>query len=122
MAEMANSDLSVAPGFEGQGSGARGNILDDPSTWQLAGDTIYRFRMGIERFMITDINNPAASAEAQSEVPVMWDNVKWSPSDYNHVPGGSNVAYMDGHVEFLRFPSKFPVTACFATAQGNVSR
>ena len=28
---------------------------------------------------------------------------------FNHVPGGSNVLYMDGHVEFLRYPSKFPV-------------
>jgi prepilin-type N-terminal cleavage/methylation domain-containing protein len=28
------------------------------------GDTIYRFREGIERFMITDINNPGASARA----------------------------------------------------------
>lgn len=23
---------------------------------------------------------------------------------YNHVPGGSNVLYLDGHVEFVRFP------------------
>jgi hypothetical protein len=31
--------------------------------------TIYRLREGIERFFITDINNPAASAKAQSETP-----------------------------------------------------
>ena len=37
--------------------------------------TIYRLREGIERFFITDINNPAASAQAQSEVPVLWDTI-----------------------------------------------
>ena len=29
---------------------------------------------------------------------------------YNHVPGGSNVLYLDGHVEFVRFGDKPPVT------------
>ena len=28
---------------------------------------------------------------------------------FNHLPGGSNVLYMDGHVEFVRFPTKYPV-------------
>ena len=32
------------------------------------GDTMYRFREGIERFLITDINSPARSAQAQSTV------------------------------------------------------
>jgi prepilin-type processing-associated H-X9-DG protein len=72
---------------------------------------------GIERFAITDINNPAASAKAQSEIPVMWDT--WAGyndffgvsmvDEFNHVPGGSNVLYMDGHAEFIRFGAKFPV-------------
>jgi beta-lactamase regulating signal transducer with metallopeptidase domain len=35
--------------------------------------TIYRLREGIERFLITDINNPAASALAQSIIPVVWE-------------------------------------------------
>ena len=34
----------------------------------------YRLREGIERFFITDINNPAAGAKAQSSIPVMFDN------------------------------------------------
>jgi prepilin-type processing-associated H-X9-DG protein len=86
--------------------------------WGLpAGDTIYRLREGIERFMITDINNPAGSAMAQSTVPVMWDN--WQQSDtgageyygvsaFNHIPGGANALYMDGHVEFVKFGAKYP--------------
>ena len=30
--------------------------------------------------------------------------------NFNHIPGGSNVLFMDGHVEFVFYPSKFPIT------------
>jgi len=77
------------------------------------GDTVYRLREGIERFMIRDINNPAATAMAQSDIAVMWDSINVRPtatSQFNHLPGGCNVLYMDGHVEFERYPSnEFPV-------------
>jgi prepilin-type N-terminal cleavage/methylation domain-containing protein/prepilin-type processing-associated H-X9-DG protein len=73
------------------------------------GNTIYRLREGIERFLITDINNPAGSATAQSEVFIMLDWVSVKPSDFSHVPGGSNVLYMDGHVQFERYPGPAPV-------------
>lgn len=88
--------------------------------------TVYRLREGIERFFITDINNPAASAKAQSEIPVMYDssskNVSQSASwgtysKFNHVPGGANVLYMDGHVEFLKYPSEYPVSSCYSFLQ-----
>jgi prepilin-type N-terminal cleavage/methylation domain-containing protein/prepilin-type processing-associated H-X9-DG protein len=72
--------------------------------------TAYRLREGIERFLITDINNPAASSRAQSEIAAMWDVVIENAAEFNHVPGGANVLYLDGHVEFLKYPSKFPVT------------
>ena len=74
--------------------------------------TIYRLREGIERFFITDINNPAASATAQSELWILYDGVSEEISQYNHIPGGSNVLYMDGHVEFLKYPGDSPVTRC----------
>ena len=70
--------------------------------------TAYRLREGVERFMITDINNPAASAMAQSQVGYMADFMSPKTEDFNHVPGGGNVLYMDGHVEFVRYPSKWP--------------
>lgn len=72
--------------------------------------TAYRLREGIERFLITDINNPAASAQAQSEIAIMWDVVIENAAEFNHVPGGANVMYLDGHVEFLKYPGEFPVT------------
>lgn len=80
--------------------------------------TLYRTREGIERFFVTDINNPAATSMAQSEIPVLWD-VTWPPSAqpgtpmFNHIPGGGNVLWMDGHVEFIRYPGKFPLNRCW---------
>ena len=58
--------------------------------------------------MVTDINNPSGGAQAQSVIAVMWDQVAEEASHFNHVPGGSNVLYMDGHVEFVRYPGEFP--------------
>ena len=101
------------------------------------GETHMRLREGIERFVITDINNPAGSAMAQSELPVMWDflgaNVRlelglesgdlgWGGTRlFNHIPGGSNVLYMDGHVEFQRYPTgKFPAHKTAAISIGRV--
>ena len=68
-------------------------------------DTIYRLREGIERFLITDINNPAASAMAQSTLFIMLDNYGAGGGQqyFNHLPGGCNVLFMDGHVEFIRY-------------------
>ncbi len=80
-------------------------ILDQDAT--SGSVTLYRLREGIERFFISDINNPAASAVAQSEIFIMWDTVSGGIlGDFNHVPGGGNVLFMDGHVKFLRYPSE----------------
>lgn len=80
--------------------------------------TLYRLREGVERFLITDINNPAASAQAQSELGFFFDYVAPSPSDYNHLPGGGNVLYMDGHVGFLRYPERWPYSRAWMTIVG----
>ena len=85
------------------------------------GDVIYRVRQGIERFLITDINNPAASAFAATEVPVMLDQCATAPSDFSHVPAGGNVLYLDGHVEWIGYKSEFPYTEKFAEISGTVS-
>ena len=76
-------------------------------------DTLYRLKEGVERFFITDINNPAGSAQAQSNIVTMYDAVSEDIQNFNHIPGGSNVLYMDGHVEFIKWTpssgSKFPL-------------
>ncbi len=84
-------------------------------------DTILRLREGVERFMITDINNPGGSALAQSDLYVMFDALSTNPTVFNHIPGGSNVLYLDGHVEFLRYDptgGQQPANALNATAIG----
>ncbi|MCX5759453.1 MAG: DUF1559 domain-containing protein [Candidatus Hydrogenedentes bacterium] len=110
--ETAEKDWDVLPGS----GNAHGNI-------------VYRIREGIERFVVTDANNPAASSTAQSELAVMWDQIAGifdpeggsSASEiardvarFNHIPGGSNVLFMDGHVEFMKYlgswEGRFPVT------------
>ena len=82
---------------------------------------LYRLREGIERFFVTDINNPAGSAIAQSEIPVFWDVPSMNIGEFNHVPGGCNVGYMDGHVEFLKYPGEFPVCEGMAQVHWEVS-
>jgi len=76
---------------------------------------IYRLREGIERFLITDINNPAASALAQSTLPVEWDRVSLDVAEtgFNHIPGGANILFMDGHATFIRYPGDHPVTRVY---------
>jgi prepilin-type N-terminal cleavage/methylation domain-containing protein/prepilin-type processing-associated H-X9-DG protein len=84
----------------------------------VTGETVHRFKEGIERFLITDINNPAAGAEAQSTVFVMWDISGAKPDLFNHLPGGSNVLYMDGHVKFIKFKDDLPVDLSMALLIG----
>jgi len=84
--------------------------------------TVYRLREGIERFFITDINNPAASALAQSEISVMYDdvnaNIALGGGSFNHVPGGGNVLYLDGHVSFIRYPGDYPICSTWSSLMG----
>jgi prepilin-type processing-associated H-X9-DG protein len=68
--------------------------------------------------MITDINNPAASAKAQSEIVLQFDIVSTIASNFNHIPGGGNILYLDGHTEFIRFPGKYPNSRGFAIIVG----
>jgi prepilin-type N-terminal cleavage/methylation domain-containing protein/prepilin-type processing-associated H-X9-DG protein len=84
------------------------------------GDTVFRLREGIERFLITDINNAGASAKAQSSIWTMHDAVSPVVSNFNHVPGGANVLYMDGHVEFQKYPGPPPLNFLYSTAVGGV--
>jgi prepilin-type processing-associated H-X9-DG protein len=98
-----DSDLTV-----GAGNGNAGGTI------------VMRLKEGIERFLITDINNPASGAMAQSTVEIYWDSISNNPSGgaaFNHVPGGGNVLYMDGHVEFKKYSTEgdFPVNAAYAT-------
>lgn len=76
------------------------------------GSRIYRIREGIERVIFTEAVDPTVTTKVKSELPVMWDHIELGLpyradrlKRFNHVPDGTNVLYMDGHVEWLRFPS-----------------
>ena len=83
-----------------------------PDQGNTGGNTIYRLREGIERFLITDINNPGAGSHAQSDLAIMWDYLEGGTANasrierFNHIPGGSNVMYADGHVDFVKYPNE----------------
>lgn len=84
---------------------------------------VLRLREGAERFLITNVLNSGNTDQAASKLPVMWDtNNQYSPAlaallgdpdynptlitgEFNHIPGGSNMLFLDGHVEFVRYPS-----------------
>ncbi len=117
--EDVENDLDTITAGFGNG-GAATDLVPQPG----GPTTVYRLREGIERFLITDINNPAASAKAQSEVWIMGDGIGGiprSPQDsktenFNHIPGGCNVLYLDGHVEFAKYDrgGKAPVSELVA--------
>lgn len=50
-----------------------------------------------------------AETPGAENIPVL---VEWN----NHIPEGGNVLYLDGHVEFIRFGEKFPMTPEFFEA------
>jgi prepilin-type N-terminal cleavage/methylation domain-containing protein/prepilin-type processing-associated H-X9-DG protein len=100
----------------GLATGGRDDLYRDDDESSMLGNSYPRLKEGVERFFITDINNPAGSAEAQSTLWVMCDaftttglpiadrgNTTSSSLIFNHIPGGSNVLFMDGHVEFRRY-------------------
>ncbi len=94
--------------------------------------TVYRLRDGVGRYFITDVNNPAGAKLAETEIPVMWDFFASAETHdkggygqgvekFNHIPSGSNVLFMDGHVEMIRYDNRaFPVTRWLAGFLGDV--
>ncbi|HOQ90250.1 MAG TPA: DUF1559 domain-containing protein [Candidatus Hydrogenedentes bacterium] len=123
-AQQGYLNISLAVAMQqiyGQIQAGNYSALDKDLTLVLDDRTVYRLREGIERFFITDSNNPAASSQAQSNVYIMTDIVASRSEKFNHLPGGANVLYLDGHVEFIRFPGPriSPVTRAFAVLIGS---
>ena len=109
-------DLAVSSNPEQQMQNGERLAVDGDVSY--GSTTLYRLREGIERFYITDINNPASSASAQSDIWIYFDAATTEISQYNHIPGGGNVLYLDGHVEFLRYPSDGPLARAIIVIMG----
>lgn len=71
-------------------------------------DTLPRLQEGVSDSFIANINNPAASAVSQSDIPVIISQPR--PGDTQ-----ANVLYMDGHVELVQ-RGDFPLTDAFLAA------
>ncbi|MDZ4861482.1 MAG: DUF1559 domain-containing protein [Candidatus Hydrogenedentes bacterium] len=107
--EASDEDFEVSAAYAGTQAGG--------------GDTIRRLKMGIERFLITDINDPTRTSAASSTVPVLWDHITTASIDFAHVPGGANILYLDGHVQYEKYPgANFPMTEDSARTFGRYNR
>lgn len=119
LAEVGTNDTS-AEFLEGlRERFVTGDPADLDASWTFTdvfGDAheVFRLREGIERFLIKDINNPSVTSVSQSIIPVMFDRVDIDPLGFNHLPGGANVLYMDGHVELVRYPGPYPASRAWA--------
>lgn len=85
--------------------------VDVPIPYGNGGDKrVFRLKEGNERYSITDINNPQTSAMAQSSIFAMMDlfGNTGAIQYFNHVPGGCNVLYMDGHVSWVPYVPPAP--------------
>jgi prepilin-type N-terminal cleavage/methylation domain-containing protein/prepilin-type processing-associated H-X9-DG protein len=88
-------------------------------SWEFIDDlgqtqTVHRLRQGVERFLIKDVNDPSRSNISSSRIPVMYDRIDLDPAGFNHVPGGVNVLFLDGHAEYLHYPGEFPASRAWA--------
>lgn len=64
-------------------------------------NTIYRHRLGGERFLHENGRGPG-------DIWVMFDNISSDRRFFNHMPTGGNVLFLDGHVEFVRYGERAP--------------
>jgi len=80
-----------------------------------SGRTVHRLREGIERFLITDINNPAASAVGQSEVAIIVTNPERKRAS-------GNALFLDGHVEYWNLADAKSYLRWFIEAVPHFSR
>lgn len=77
---------------------------------------VQRLRVGIETYYAETPQTAPARNVTPGSIPVMWDAFgsvgaafsAEAPVNFNHVAGGGNVLYLDGHAEFVRFGVRFP--------------
>jgi prepilin-type N-terminal cleavage/methylation domain-containing protein/prepilin-type processing-associated H-X9-DG protein len=88
------------------------------------GNVINRLSMGVDRFLISDINQILTGTESgASVVPIQWDQISTNITEFSHVPAGMNILFLDGHVEFRRYDKKtsaFPMSPIYAALNGGI--
>lgn len=76
---------------------------------ETADKLLRRLKKDVEYFFVTTRNDPQAAAATRATIPIMFETLQSSVFGRN--PDGANVLYLDGHVEYVRFGERFPVTA-----------
>jgi prepilin-type processing-associated H-X9-DG protein len=84
------------------------------------GSILNRLSQNVDLFLtpVTDITSGSGPSYAEL-VPIIWDRPFTDPSRFRHHheetgdPGGY-VLYLDGHVEFVKYGEKFPMTETMA--------
>ncbi|HOF41425.1 MAG TPA: DUF1559 domain-containing protein [Candidatus Hydrogenedentes bacterium] len=106
--------LESYPKFITEGVDFSQDLPAPPGRGSFGGDTFLRLREGVFREM----------GGQPSQVPVMFDaaSISGVATKFNHIPGGCNVLYMDGHVVFIRCPGQFPITPKILEAFGRLDR
>lgn len=106
--EAASAFLDAYEAYGPEGLQGQDLPLDEGDAEEVGMQKIFRLREGIERFYITDINDPAGSPKAQSTLPIAWE-----------LPAGKEmgawVLYLDGHTEWKSYPGEFPMTETLVT-------
>ena len=87
------------------------------------GDILFTLEMGIDRYLISDVNVVMGGDKEGGKIPVMWDQISTDISEFNHLPAGNNVVYLDGHISFTRYDrgsTEFPTSPLYAAVNGGV--
>jgi len=72
------------------------------------GNVFYRVRDGVPKYFLTETDDPSKGHVSEAQIPILYDSVAADDGSVfmNHIwPLGGNVLYMDGHVEYRRFPN-----------------
>jgi len=88
-----------------QNNGLRGRDPNKPTPINARLDRQMSLRASYDYFGAytnAPLNLPPVQSVGFPRVPMMWDKGSAFVSSFNHVPGGSNVLWMDGSVDFVK--------------------
>jgi prepilin-type processing-associated H-X9-DG protein len=81
------------------------------------GPVLHRFSADVDELIIFKRMFMWSGPATSSLIPIMWEKPSTDPKNFTHKPPGKpggNVLYLDGHVEFVRYGEKFPMTETMA--------